>query len=65
MRGPVRVLVGQLQIRCRDLAVAAAFQIIGNFLAIGETSKTRMFDCRNMDECVLATIIGGDEAEAL
>lgn len=57
-------LVGQLKVRCRNLAVAAIFELVGELLAIGETRKPSTFDGGNMDKCVLATIIGGDKAEA-
>ncbi len=30
-------LVGQLKVRCRNLAVAAIFELAGELLAIGET----------------------------
>ncbi len=58
------VLVGQLKVRCRNLAVAAIFELIGELLALGQARMACVFDGGNMDECVLGTVIGSNKAEA-
>src|SRR5690606_6545107 len=54
----------QLQVRGRAAAVAAGLQFIGDFLVVVQAGQAGALDRRNMDEHVLAAVIGCDEAIA-
>jgi hypothetical protein len=56
---------GQRQVGCGNLAVATAFEIVADLLALGEAGKARALDGGDVDECVLAAVFRLDEAEAL
>src|SRR5690606_2166483 len=54
----------QLQIRGRAAAVTARLQLIADLLVVVQSGQPGAFDRRDMDEHVLAAIIGRDEAIA-
>jgi hypothetical protein len=53
-----------VQVAGRDLAVAPILELVGDLLALGEAGKPGLLDSADVDEGVLASIVGLDEAEA-
>src|SRR5690606_8486667 len=65
--GPFRNwgLADQGQVRRRNLAVAAGFELIGNLVTLIQTLQARALHSRNVDKRVLLAILRRDEAKAL
>src|ERR1044071_1317332 len=53
------------EVRRRNLAVAAGFELVRDLLAFAEGRQARALDGGDVDERVLAAVIRLDEAEAL
>ena len=61
---PVRS-AGGAEVDRRFLAIAAGFNVIGQALILGQRTQTSGLNGRNVDEAVLAAIIGLNKAIAL
>src|SRR5271154_4120059 len=65
-RKPVKERSGDLQVACRRAAGAfVGDDLVSDFLSLGEVAKPRAFDSADVDEHVLAAVVGLDEAKAL
>jgi hypothetical protein len=64
--GPIAVKQGlnSLQIRGGQLATLA-YDVVADLLPLIEVAHAGTFDCGNVDENVLSTIVGLNETEAL
>src|SRR5271154_1735684 len=65
-RKPVKERSGDLQGACRRAAGAlVGHNLVDDLLSLGEVAKPRALDGADMDEYVLAAVVGLDEAKAL
>eukprot|EP01013_Petalomonas_cantuscygni_P037819 TRINITY_DN68727_c0_g1_i1.p2 TRINITY_DN68727_c0_g1~~TRINITY_DN68727_c0_g1_i1.p2 ORF type:complete len:120 (-),score=8.53 TRINITY_DN68727_c0_g1_i1:25-384(-) len=62
---PTDPALGQSDIDRGLAAVTTAFEVVGDLLAIGQGRQAGALDSRDVHEGILATGVGGDEAEAL
>jgi hypothetical protein len=53
----------ECEVRRAFAAVTAGFDVEGHFLVVCETGEASALDCGDVDENVLAAVIGSDKAE--